>query len=132
MGRRRRAGDHAVDTAVGGGRAAWALAGPDGVVATGEVALRQRPRDDSTAAEAAGIAAACAHVPRGARLATDALGIVKAVRGRRPGEAGGTAGEAAAACRAAGVELVWRRRTDALVRTAHRAARAALKRLDGG
>lgn len=129
--RRTRAGDYAVDTAVRTGAGAWALVGPDGTeVASGPVAVRSAPRDDATGAEAAGIAAACAHVPEGGRLATDALSVVRSVRGRHAAHAGGRVGEAAQAAGERGIELRWARRSDPKMRKAHAAARAALARLE--
>ena len=125
MGRSVRGGDYVVDTTVEGGRAWWALVAPDGSVSSGTAEIRESPSPDSTGAEAAGILGAVGKVPRGGRLVTDALQLVRAVRGGRAGEVHGAAGEIMAALRAREVTLVWARRSHRRVRAAHRAAQAA-------
>ena len=130
MARRTRPGDHAVDTAVEGERAAWALVGHGRVLATGRLEVRLGPQADSTGAAARGIAAACARLPKGTRLATDALQVVRAIRSRQGHHAHGAAGVAAKAAAEASVEVVWRPRRDPAIRAAHRAARRALR--EGG
>ena len=118
-------GEWAVDTSVPEhGDAHWALADPGGrIAASGRVAVRRTPAPDSTHAEASGVLNALLTVPEGAQLLTDALEVARAVASRkRRAEIGGRAGEIADRAAERGVRLRWTRRTNALLRTAHRAA----------
>ena len=121
----------AVDTAIPEhGDAHWALADPRGrIAAAGRVAVQRTPAPDSTHAEASGILNALEAVPEGAKLLTDALSVARAVASQtRRAEISGRAGEIADRAAARGVRLRWARRTNALLRAAHRAATANAKR----
>ncbi len=106
--------------------AVWALVGPDGApAARGRVAIIRRPAVDSARAEAEGVRDSLAHVPEGMTLLTDSKAVRDALRapGRRRW-IDGVAGEIEDRAAARAITVVWRRRSQPMLRLAHRAARA--------